>query len=560
MPTPGATGDAIDTYQNVQTLNGWAIQIGVISSDPSPGGGGGGELDPIAIVGYETAAEATSNSITLNVPAGVQKGDMLVAAIRHQTNVSSVDMSNSNFTRVGPDFVPDSNEGRITGFYVHTVLSAGSEPASYTFTKTEGGATRCVGVMILVRPGAGGELSVVGGTTEYTGIPGTDRATNTYDIPDGTDGIELMLGAAEFTSGNDHALVPTPFGFTEIAQATTDGDVGSVSRTTIWTGYRTAPDPAGAGEINFIGTPVSPVAQSIVIGQTKASPPSAYGVKVWDGAEEVDATVWVYDGATEQPAHDVLALPHQSYTISQMEAEIANGDMVYWAHRGGSANFSEMTLRAYTNAIWHGAKVLEFSARRTADGVWIGMHDPDVDRVTSLSGDVDTFNAEDLIGVPVEVPVADGGVIMRLEDFLAAYPDFILMVDNKGSVDMSTFLTICQSVPNYQEHVIIKIDGAAAVGTFQAAKAAGFKTCAYWYDVSNWDAIPDKLPYVDYPGLNWDADQSYWDDMTSLAPGKPIWGHVIQNTTQANTAISKGASMLQCANVLGIIPKYNDLP
>src|SRR5690606_25177983 len=111
--------------------------------------------------------------------------------------------------------------------------------------------------------------------------------------------------------------------------------------------------------------------------------------------------------------------------------DIANGRMVYWAHRGGSANFSEMTMRAYTNAIWHGAKVLEYSARRTADGVWIGMHDSTLDRTTALSGNVSSFNWEDLEGVAVDTPVADGGTISRIEDLISAYPNFILMFDDK---------------------------------------------------------------------------------------------------------------------------------
>jgi hypothetical protein len=290
-------------------------------------------------------------------------------------------------------------------------------------------------------------------------------------------------------------------------------------------GYKPMPIPGSTGNVVDTYPNVQNMnGWAIQIGITPSvtSPPTSFAVKVWDGGAEVDGHIWVYDGSEEKPVQDVLALPHQGYTISQMEADITNGDMVYWAHRGGSLNFSEMTMRAYTNAIWHGAKVLEYSARRTADGVWIGMHDVTLDRVTALTGNVSSYNWGDLEGVPVDTPVADGGTISRIEDLIAAYPDFVLIFDDKSNTFQSEFLTLLKTVPDWQEHVIVKFDGQYAASMGAAAKAEGFKTCAYFYD----DAVDTYLApiatYIDYIGLNYDADPANWT--TALSYGKPVWG------------------------------------
>src|SRR5699024_6594505 len=105
---------------------------------------------------------------------------------------------------------------------------------------------------------------------------------------------------------------------------------------------------------------------------------------------------------------------------------------MYWAHRGGSANWSEMTLYAYRNAVAYGAKCLELSARRTSDGVWVGCHDATLDRVTALAGNVDTYTWEQLDGISVDAP-STGGQLARLEDFLAEFTDQVLLIDPKSN-------------------------------------------------------------------------------------------------------------------------------
>jgi hypothetical protein len=164
---------------------------------------------------------------------------------------------------------------------------------------------------------------------------------------------------------------------------------------------------------------------------------------------------------------------------------------------------------------------------------------------------VATTPAATLLGIPVDTPV-EGGVIGRLEDLLAAYASFVLVVDNKTQEHSAEFLTLLQSVPDAREHIIVKVDGNATMPPFTAAKEAGFAVAGYWYPTNIDGYLPDRAPYTDYVGVNWDAEQAVWD--TAAGYGKPLWGHVVADATQADAASFKGAQILQCADVVALIP------
>lgn len=548
----GMTGNVFDTYQNSQNNNGWGIQIGI-----TPPGSGPTVPGTITVVSHTTGGTSesgTSTSLTIDVPSGIEDGDWLVVAARSQTQSGASDFTCAGWTRVGPSWPGSSAEARVVGFYVHRVTDAAGEPTSYTFTRTSA-ATRNIGVMMALRgmPETG-FLNVA--VTDYygTNISG-GKQTESLDVT-AENCLQLFLGGAEFTSPNNHVPSATPSGFTELELATTSANTG-ISRTALWVGYREVDQGAtGTSDITW-GSAINPVAQSVVFEPAPVGS-GTHEVEVWDGSNRVVSTVWVYDGVDELPVQDILALPWRGYTITQMEQDINEGRTVYWAHRGGSVNFSEMTLRAYTNAFWHGVKVLEYSARRTSDGVWVGMHDSTVDRTTALSGTVASFTWADLDGVPVDTPVADGGTVSRLEQFLELYPDFVLICDNKQNTNQSEFLNLLKQVPDWQDHVIVKLDGHFTPSMAAAAKAEGFKTCAYFYDDEVDTFLPAIVDNVDYIGLNYDALQVNWD--TALSYGKPVWGHVLPNMGAATTALGKGAHILQCGDVLGIVPKVNELP
>ncbi len=111
---------------------------------------------------------------------------------------------------------------------------------------------------------------------------------------------------------------------------------------------------------------------------------------------------------------------------------------------------------------------------------------------------------------------------------------------------MTEFLDLADSLLG-PTRAIMKFDGAATATRFQAAQARGYKTAAYYYAApatpTSSTAVANNIPYVDFPGLNYDASQSDWD--TYLAYGKPMWGHVCVTQANADSAIAKGAQFVQ---------------
>ena len=85
-----------------------------------------------------------------------------------------------------------------------------------------------------------------------------------------------------------------------------------------------------------------------------------------------------------------------------IDAMLAAEDGFYWAHRGGSASFPEHSLHAYTQSVLRGFGSLEISLNRTADGVWFGLHDANLDRTSQAS--LGIADARQKIFDPAELP------------------------------------------------------------------------------------------------------------------------------------------------------------
>ena len=63
--------------------------------------------------------------------------------------------------------------------------------------------------------------------------------------------------------------------------------------------------------------------------------------------------------------------------------------MLIYGHRGSPATSPENTLTSFQEAIDAGVDGLEFDLRASADGVLVVLHDRELDRTTSLAGNID---------------------------------------------------------------------------------------------------------------------------------------------------------------------------
>ena len=76
--------------------------------------------------------------------------------------------------------------------------------------------------------------------------------------------------------------------------------------------------------------------------------------------------------------------------------EKANSLALIIAHRGAVDQFNENTIEAYEQSIKDGADWIEIDLRMTSDGVLIPMHDVDIDRTTTGTGEVNDLTWEQI--------------------------------------------------------------------------------------------------------------------------------------------------------------------
>ena len=173
---------------------------------------------------------------------------------------------------------------------------------------------------------------------------------------------------------------------------------------------------------------------------------------------------------------------------------------VTWAHRGGSASYPEMSEWAYDQSVLRGYGILEFSAARTSDGWWFGLHDSSTDRTSG--GTFGEASAQTKAAVQSQRIVIGATGSPRpyfgLIEFLKKYgKTHVLVLDVKNSASyLSEFLNLIEANVD-KSRVIIKFYGvgSGAASIASAAKAKGFKTWGYFYqadyqngDVAAWQS------------------------------------------------------------------------
>ena len=85
------------------------------------------------------------------------------------------------------------------------------------------------------------------------------------------------------------------------------------------------------------------------------------------------------------------------------------------AHRGYSARFPENSLLAFERAAEAGADWVETDLRRSADGVLVCWHDPDLERVTGVATEIARTSA----AVLTSIALPGAARVHRLAEVLA---------------------------------------------------------------------------------------------------------------------------------------------
>lgn len=258
--------------------------------------------------------------------------------------------------------------------------------------------------------------------------------------------------------------------------------------------------------------------------------------------------------------------------FSTVNAAITSKDKIYSAHRGGSADYPEHTLRGYTQSAIESFGFLEWSSQRTLDGVYVGCHNSNINEVvfrsTALGNTSTVYPAVaemtwDQIRVLQVKPTAarpdrPPEFFMRLDELFDRYGStHLVMFDPKSisSVYKAELIAYLDSHGG-ADRIMTKWVGASHwlldnTGGILGTKARGYK---HWTAVYDSDWTPGTAPLgasfnavADMWGLNHAASQAHFTDL--LATGKRVLGHVCANQAAVTSAISKGATGAQVSGI-----------
>ena len=135
------------------------------------------------------------------------------------------------------------------------------------------------------------------------------------------------------------------------------------------------------------------------------------------------ACICVLTACTEQPAQT------RAERIREQLLTCDESSVIVVAHRADWRNYPENSLEAINSAIEMGVDMLEIDVQRTKDGVLILMHDHNLDRTTTGSGDIADTTWEEIAKLNLKDHQGNvtGYKVPKLEDALLACKDRIMI-------------------------------------------------------------------------------------------------------------------------------------
>ncbi|MFF3029159.1 glycerophosphodiester phosphodiesterase [Microbacterium sp. NPDC057944] len=456
------------------------------------------------------------NSFSISKPVDLVDGQVLLLFATDQESSTAVSWTvPAGFTLFSAPSAGPSSTRRYGGMWWKSVSDAAAEPASYT---VQNSASRKVGMLIPWTPDAPGTLEGVGyGTFGGDTVAAATASFNGRTLSKGP-AISFAAFAAECTAGISHAPTTPPVGYTMLGNAQNTLNTSTTgSRTALWVGYRVEDDTTADGaSATFTG---------------------ASSTRVYTGSLTGGATVPVTYPAGFSSVTAMLATPGAT-----------------WAHRGGSANWPEMSAYAYEQAVLAGYGALEVSAQRTSDGVLVCLHDSSPNRTSQTTGlpDVSAMTWAQLQGYQNTLNSAGTPrPYMRLVDFLDRWtPTHVVIVDNKTNTNQTEFLDLLDAHGGPSKIVVKAYGVGTGGGIASSAAARGYQTWGYFYEADaalltanqgSWSIL----------GMEYAAAAGTWASILSF--GKPVVGHIAASQANYNTAHARGARAVQVSNVAGVV-------
>lgn len=227
------------------------------------------------------------------------------------------------------------------------------------------------------------------------------------------------------------------------------------------------------------------------------------------------------------------------------------------AHRGGSANWPEMTLAAYDNSYRSGIRALEISLHRSADGVFVCSHDDSLARVTTSQLSIAKNAWSALRGFHVRLTEYTSApspsksnqkvTLCRLEDVLDRYADkCVLFVEDKTQQHSAALIRILKRYPGIENRIVWKVHNSVQEGALAIGRDHGLTTWGYFF-AKEMDKFEAMAPRFSWLGLDYRCSTQQLQRATSL--GKTTVGHIVHTADQYKTLVEAGCNGIMLGNI-----------
>lgn len=265
----------------------------------------------------------------------------------------------------------------------------------------------------------------------------------------------------------------------------------------------------------------------------------------WKGGAELPLAGPTFHAGSQDPPPDPT---NTAFTV----ADLLGDSPFYVAHRCGGGNWPEFSMRGIEASVALGYKAIEISVRRASTGEWVCSHDWDTIRMTGESYGIGLTPWSTLSGLTstaefTDEPSQSRTPLILLNDVLAQYGEsHVIFIDHKSTsdrdgtpehqADLLDLMDLMDTTPGGTDRLVWK--------TFYAGDRSNGIAASRGYPVWSIRYSPDPLDKFDNVtilGMNWNADQTAWDDIRSAAPGIPVMAHVIYQVPEWNQAQSRSA-------------------
>jgi hypothetical protein len=231
--------------------------------------------------------------------------------------------------------------------------------------------------------------------------------------------------------------------------------------------------------------------------------------------------------------------------------ELLEADRFSIGHHGASADWPEMSMEAYRQAVDHGVDALEVSLARSADGVWFGLHDATLDRTSGttnfVASDHPWAEIQQLRINPTGRNDTSGApqAYLPFEDLVSTYAaTHTIFVDPKvvpraHYPELLALMDAATEKPN--DNFIAKAYCTTTVWA-DAAHSRGYRTWGYYYGremAAGRTPLPASQSSWDLLGLDIAASEQEWSAVRALE--KPVIAHIIATPADSAKADRAGA-------------------